>query len=190
MKSTCPWPKENKIMIKYHDTEWGVPLHDDKKLFEFIVLDTFQAGLSWQIVLNKRENFRKAFAGFDVNKIAKFNDNKFRQLITDEGIIRNKLKISGTIENAKAFIKVQKEYGSFDKYIWQFVGNKPKVNKWKDISQIPSSSKESDEMSKDLKKRGFKFVGTTICYAFMQAAGLVNDHTISCYRYKELKEKV
>jgi len=190
MENSCPWPKENKLMIKYHDTEWGVPIHDDKKLFEFIVLDTFQAGLSWQIVLNKRENFRKAFANFDVNKIVKFDDKKIQQLITDEGIIRNKLKITATIDNAKSFIKVQKEFGSFDKYIWQFVKNKPKVNKWKSISEIPPSSKESDEMSKELKKRGFRFVGTTICYSFMQAAGLINDHLISCDLYKTLYGKI
>lgn len=188
MKQSCPWPKENLLMIKYHDDEWGVPLHDDQKLFEFIILDTFQSGLSWQIVLKKRENFRKTFAKFDVTKIAKFNDKKIRELLSDEGIIRNKLKISGTIENAKAFIEVQKEFGSFDKYIWQFVKNRPIVNKWRSISELPASSKESDVMSKDLKKRGFKFVGTTICYAFMQAAGLVNDHVVSCYRHKEVQK--
>ena len=188
MKQRCHWPKENLLMIKYHDNEWGVPLHDDQKLFEFIVLDTFQAGLSWQIIMNKRENICKSFAKFDIKKIAKFDDKKVQELLSDEKIIRNKLKISGTIENAKAFIGIQKEFGSFDKYIWQFVNNKPKINKWESLSEIPASTWESDVMSKDLKKRGFKFVGTTICYAFMQAAGLVNDHFVSCFRYKEVQK--
>jgi len=174
-------------MIKYHDEEWGVPLHDDKKLFEFIVLDSFQAGLSWQIILRKREGFRKAFANFDVKKISKFTEANIQKFLSDESIIRNKLKITATIENAKAFMNIQKEFGSFDKYIWQFVNYKTKVNKWKSLSQIPASSKESDTMSKDLKKRGFRFVGTTICYAFMQAAGMVNDHIITCPRHKEVK---
>ncbi|MGD0710580.1 MAG: DNA-3-methyladenine glycosylase I [Bacteroidales bacterium] len=184
MKNRCPWPKEDELMIKYHDEEWGVPLHDDTKLFEFFVLDAFQAGLSWKTVLHKRGNFRKAFANYDVKKIAKFDDAKVQKLLSDEGIIRNKLKITSTIENAKAFIKVQKEFGSFDTYIWQFVGNKTIVNKWKTLSEIPASTKESDLMSKELKNRGFKFVGSTICYAFMQAAGLVNDHMSTCPRYK------
>jgi len=185
MKTRCPWPKENEQMILYHDTEWGIPLHDDQKLFEYIVLDTFQAGLSWQTVLKKRENFRNAFAQFNVQLIAQFNDKKMEELLNNDGIIRNKLKILATIENAKSFMNIQNEYGSFDKYIWQFVNNKPKINKWKTISEIPVFSKESDEMSKELKKRGFKFVGTTICYAFMQAAGMVNDHLVSCYCYKK-----
>ena len=188
MENRCPWTKDNSQMIKYHDTEWGVPLHDDKKHFEFIVLDSFQAGLSWQIVLKKRENFRKAFSNFDVNRISNFDTEKIQKLLSDEGIIRNRLKIQATIENAKAFIKVQKEFGSFDKYIWQFTGSTAIKNKWKSLSELPASSKESDIMSKDLKKRGFKFVGTTICYAYMQAAGMVNDHIINCPRYKEVQK--
>ncbi len=186
MENRCPWPKNDNLMIKYHDNEWGVPLHEDKKLFEFMVLDAFQAGLSWQIVIKKRENFRKAFANFNVKKIANFDNEKIEKLLYDDGIIRNRLKIESAVENAKAFIKVQKEFGSFDKYIWQFVKNKPKVNRWLKISDVPVSSIESDNMSKDLKKRGFKFVGSTICYSFMQAAGLVNDHIVTCPRYDEL----
>ena len=173
-------------MTKYHDKEWGVPLHDDRKLFEFMVLDAFQAGLSWSIVLRKRENFRKAFDNFDVNKIVKYDDKKIARLLKDEGIIRNRLKIAATINNAMAFKKVQKEFGSFDSYIWQFVKGKPIINKNKTIRSIPASSKESDRMSLELNKKGFKFVGTTICYAFMQAAGMVNDHTVDCFRYKKL----
>ena len=171
-------------MIKYHDEEWGVPLHDDKKLFEFLVLDAFQAGLSWSTILNKRENFRKAFDGFDYKKIAKYSDKDFERLIMDAGIIRNRLKILATIENAKQFMEIQKEFGSFDKYIWGFVNGKPLVNNFKSLKEIPAKTEISDEMSKDLKKRGFKFVGSTICYAFMQAAGLVNDHTLNCFRRK------
>jgi DNA-3-methyladenine glycosylase I len=186
MENRCPWPKNDSRMIKYHDTEWGVPLHDDKKLFEFLVLDAFQAGLSWQIVLTKREGFRKAFVNYNIKKIAAFNEEHINKLLFDESIIRNKLKIESTVENAKAFIRIQKEFGSFDKYIWQFVKNKPKVNKWNRLSDLPVSTYESDNMSKDLKKRGFHFVGSTICYAFMQATGMVNDHLVSCQRHKEV----
>lgn len=182
----CAWPKDDPLMIAYHDTEWGVPLHDDDKLFEFMVLDAFQAGLSWQTILRKRENFRKAFAGFNAKKIARFGEDKVAALMNDAGIIRNNLKIRATIKNAKLFLDIQKEFGSFDKYIWQFTGGKIIVNKRKTIKDIPPKSEESDAMSKDLQKRGFKFVGSTICYAFMQAAGMVNDHTTDCYRYKEL----
>lgn len=189
MKTRCPWTKEDELMIQYHDTEWGVPLHDDQKLFEFIVLDTFQAGLSWQIVLKKRENFKNAFAQFNVQRIAQFKEKKIEDLLMDAGIIRNKLKILATIENAKSFIKIQNEFGSFDKYIWQFVNNKPKINKWEKVSDVPAFSKESDAMSKELRERGFKFVGTTICYAFMQAAGLVNDHLVTCFCYKKNEVK-
>jgi DNA-3-methyladenine glycosylase I len=173
-------------MIEYHDTEWGVPVHDDRKLFEFMVLDAFQAGLSWSIVLKKRENFRKAFSDFEYTKIAKYNQKKIDRLIADPGIIRNKLKIAATVANARAFLRIQSEFGSFDKYIWSFTGGKTIKNKWKTLAQIPVSTKESDAMSKDLKTRGFKFVGSTICYAFMQAAGMVNDHLVSCFRYKEV----
>jgi len=175
-------------MIEYHDKEWGTPLHDDRKIFEFMILDAFQAGLSWSIVLAKREGFEKAFAKFDPKKVAKFNSDKIKNLVNNPEIIRNKLKIMATIENTKRFLEVQKEFGTFDKYIWQFVGNKPLDSKRKNLKNLPSRSRESDAMSKDLQKRGFKFVGSTICYAFMQAAGMVNDHMVYCFRYKELKK--
>lgn len=180
----CTWPANDEQMIAYHDTEWGVPVHDDKKHFEFLVLDCFQAGLSWKTILHRRKHFRKAFAGFDYKKVAKFTDEHVAELMQNEGIIRNKLKITGTIKNAKALMAVQKEFGSFDVYIWQFTGGKPLVNKHQQSSSIPATSKESDAMSKDLKKRGFTFVGSTICYAYMQAAGMINDHLVSCPRYK------
>lgn len=183
----CEWTKNNPFNNQYHDIEWGVPLHNDRKLFEFLVLDAFQAGLSWLTILKKRENFRQAFDDFDYYKIAKYNQNKIDELVKNEGIVRNKLKISATITNALAYIDIINEFGSFDIYIWQFVNNKTIDNKIKSIYDVPVSSKESDAMSKDLKKRGFKFVGSTICYAFMQAAGMVNDHETSCFRYKELK---
>jgi DNA-3-methyladenine glycosylase I len=184
----CPWPKNDPLMNEYHDKEWGVPLHNDQKIFEFMVLDAFQAGLSWSIVLKKRDGFRKAFEKFDVKKIARFDEKKILLLLQDEGIIRNQLKIRATVNNAKRFLEVQKEFGTFDKYIWQFTGNKTIVNKWNQLSQLPAKSPESDTMSKDLQKRGFKFVGSTICYAFMQAAGMVNDHLVECFRYEELKK--
>jgi DNA-3-methyladenine glycosylase I len=174
-------------MNQYHDEEWGVPLHDDQKIFEFMVLDAFQAGLSWKTVLHKRKNFEKAFAGFDPVKVAKFNEKKTEALMQDSGIIRNRLKILATVTNAQRFLEVQKEFGSFNKYILQFVNHKPIVNKWKQSSQIPAKSEASDAMSKDLQKRGFKFVGSTICYAFMQAAGMVNDHLVGCPRHKEVQ---
>ncbi|MEQ8189029.1 MAG: DNA-3-methyladenine glycosylase I [Candidatus Eremiobacterota bacterium] len=186
MKQRCPWTKDEPIMNKYHDTEWGVPVHDDKKLFEFMVLDSFQAGLSWLTVLRKREHFRKAFADFDVNKVAEFDEDKIAELLQNKDIIRNRLKIRGTVKNAIAFKKIREEFGSFDDYIWRFAGGKTITNRWEKLEQIPASTKESDSMSKDLKKRGFTFVGTTICYAFMQAAGMVNDHLVSCFRYKEI----
>ena len=182
----CEWPSTDPLMINYHDEEWGVPVHDDRKLFEFIVLDCFQAGLSWKTVLHKRENFRKAFDNFDFCKIADFNDDRFEILLQDAGIIRNRAKIKGTIQNARCFLEIQKEFGSFDKYIWQFTKRKTIHNKWKNMSEIPSRSHESDEMSKDLVKRGFKFAGSTICYAFMQAAGMVNDHLVTCFRHAEI----
>jgi DNA-3-methyladenine glycosylase I len=174
------------LYIEYHDTEWGVPVHDDRKLFEFLVLEGMQAGLSWLTVLRKRENFRRAFAGFDAARIAKFDARKVKQLMADPGIIRNRLKILATIGNARAFLAVRKEFGSFDKYIWQFVGGKPMINRRGAIGQVPASTAESDAMSKDLKERGFKFVGSTICYAHMQATGMVNDHLTSCFRHREL----
>lgn len=183
----CEWANnENDLIKKYHDNEWGIPVHNDFKLFEFLLLDAFQAGLSWQIILNKRESFRKAFDNFNPEIIASYDNNKFITLINDKGIIRNKLKILASISNAKAFLDVQKEFGSFDKYIWQFTNFKTIKNKYKSWNDIPASSKESDEMSKDLKQRGFKFTGSTICYAFMQAAGMVNDHIISCFRYNDI----
>jgi DNA-3-methyladenine glycosylase I len=186
MKTRCPWTKDDALMNEYHDCEWGVPVFDDQKHFEFLILDAFQAGLSWKTILYRREGFRKAFAGFDVKKVSKFNEQKVEELMQDERIIRNRLKITGTIKNAKAFIEIQKEYGSFNKYIWMFVNGKTIINKIKDISQIQSTSVESDAMSKELKKRGFTFVGSTICYAYMQAAGMVNDHVVTCFRHKEV----
>ncbi len=174
-------------MIAYHDEEWGVPLHDDRKLFEFLVLDAFQAGLSWRTILHKRENFRLAFDGFDAKLIARYKKRKIGQLLQNAGIVRNKMKIEATVGNAKAFLGVQSEYGSFDSYIWQFVGGKPKENRWRSLKRLPASTPDSDRMSKDLKDRGFKFVGTTICYAFMQAAGMVNDHLVKCFRYEEVQ---
>jgi len=173
-------------MIAYHDSEWGVPLHDDRKLFEFMILDAFQAGLSWSTVLNKRENFRKAFDNFDAAKIARYERRKISRLMSDAGIIRNRLKIEATVGNAFAFLDVRRQFGTFDKYIWSFVDGQPKANKWRSLRQIPSRSAESDRMSEELKSRGFRFVGSTICYAFMQAAGMVNDHLVDCFRYKKL----
>jgi DNA-3-methyladenine glycosylase I len=184
---TCAWPGADPLMNEYHDKEWGTPVHNDKKHFEFLVLDCFQAGLSWKTILHRRENFRKAFAGFDVHKVAKFGKREVAKLLKDEGIIRNRLKVEGTVKNAKAFIAVQEEFGSFDKYIWQFTAGKTIVNKRKISKDIPPNSQESDAMSKALKKRGFTFVGTTICYAYMQAAGMVNDHLVSCARHKHCK---
>lgn len=185
-KQRCGWPKK-PLDIEYHDKEWGVPVHDDSKLFEFIVLDSFQAGLSWSTILHKRENFRKAFDNFDYKKIADYNQTKIDELLNNSGIVRNKLKIFATITNAKAFMKVQAEFGSFNKYIWSFTGGKSIVNSWKEMKEIPTTSKESGAMSIDLKKRGFIFVGSTMCYAFMQGAGIINDHLVSCFRYKEIK---
>ena len=187
MKTRCPWPSDDKLMIKYHDKEWGVPLHIDKKLFEFLILEGFQAGLSWKTILHKRENFRKALDNFDFNKIAKYDQKKINSLLIDAGIIRNKLKIEGAITNAKAFLKVRKEFGTFNKYIWGFVNGKPVQNKFKSLKQLPAKTKLSDKISDDLKKRGFKFVGSTIVYAHMQATGMVNDHVVGCFRYRELR---
>lgn len=184
----CPWTGNNPLMIEYHDKEWGVPLHDDKKLFEFMILDAFQAGLSWNTIINKRINFKKAFDDFDFNKISRYSDIKIKKLLNDSGIIRNKLKIFAAVNNARCFIAVRKEFGSFDKYIWQFTGGRTIHNKWKTLKDIPAKTIESDAMSRDLIKRGFKFVGSTICYAFMQAAGMVNDHIVTCSRYKEIKK--
>jgi DNA-3-methyladenine glycosylase I len=178
----CPWAN-NELAIRYHDDEWGVPVHDDRVFFEFLILEGAQAGLSWNTILNKRENYRRAFAEFDPARVAKFDQKRIEKLLADSGIVRNKLKITSAIDNAKAFLAVQKEFGSFDNYIWNFVGGKTKVNRWKLPKQVPALTAESDAMSKDLKKRGFRFVGSTICYAFMQATGMVNDHVVSCFRY-------
>ena len=186
-KTSCEWPADDDLMIAYHDEEWGVPLHDDRKLFEFLVLDAFQAGLSWRTILHKRENFRLAFDAFDAQLIARYKKRKIGQLLENAGIVRNRMKIEATVGNAKAFLGVQSEYGSFDSYIWQFVGGQPKQNRWKSLKRLPASTPDSDRMSKDLKERGFKFVGTTICYAFMQAAGMVNDHLVQCFRYEEVR---
>jgi DNA-3-methyladenine glycosylase I len=188
-KQTCSWPKGDPLLLKYHDTEWGVPLHNDKKLFEFIILEGFQAGLSWLTVLKKRDNFRKAFDTFDFNKVAMYNQRKINSLLQDSGIIRNKLKIESTVTNAKAFIEVRKEFGTFNTYIWKFTGNKPIHNRFESLEEIPARTGLSDLISKDLKKRGFKFVGSTIVYAHMQATGMVNDHITRCFRYKEIIEK-
>lgn len=186
-KVRCPWLKSSyELYQTYHDTEWGVPVHDDRLLFEFLILEGAQAGLSWSTILKKRQGYKQAFDNFDAQKIAKYDQEKIEKLLKDEGIVRNRLKISAAIQNAKAFLKVREEFGSFDEYIWQFVGNKPKINSWKKLSEIPAKTAESDAMSKDLLKRGFKFVGSTICYAFMQAIGMVNDHTVNCFRYKEI----
>ena len=182
----CNWSVNDPLYIKYHDKEWGVPVHNDKKLFEMIVLDGAQAGLSWLTILKKRENYRKAFDNFDPKIVAMYDRRKVVQLLKNDGIVRNKLKIESAVTNAKAFLKVKDEFGTFDKYIWKFVNGKTIINSWKTLKEIPAFTGESDAMSKDLKERGFKFVGSTICYAFMQAAGLVNDHTIDCFRYKEL----
>lgn len=185
-KIRCGWVGKNPLMIKYHDTEWGVPVHRDKKLFEFFVLDTFQAGLSWEIVLNKREGFRKAFENFDIKKVANFTKKDVTNLLKDASIIRNRLKIEATVNNAKRFLEIKKEFGSFDKYIWQFTNHKIIKNKYTRESQLRSTSKESELMSEDLKKRGFRFVGPTICHAFMQGAGMTNDHITSCFRYNQV----
>jgi DNA-3-methyladenine glycosylase I len=183
--STCNWPSNYPLMIRYHDEEWGVPLHDDRKLFEFLLLDAFQAGLSWKTVLHKRENFSKAFDGFNPEKIAVYTEKDFDRLMADAGIIRNKAKIRATIQNARNFLDIQQEIGTFDKYIWQFTGGITICNALSSLKQMPVSSPESDAMSKDLRSRGFKFVGTTICYAFMQAAGMINDHLVNCWRYQD-----
>jgi len=173
-------------MLAYHDEEWGTPLHDDRLLFEFLILEGAQAGLSWRTILNKRENYRRAFDRFDAKKIARYDARKKKQLLADAGIIRNRLKIDATIDNAKAFLKAQEEFGSFDSYIWCFVEGKPIRNEFRALKDIPASTQESDAMSKDLKKRGFRFVGSTICYAFMQATGMVNDHMVDCFRYRSV----
>ena len=181
----CPWPANDELYIKYHDKEWGVPIHNDKKLFELLLLEGFQAGLSWRTILYKRQNFRKVFDNFDFNKIAKYDKRKINSLMKDAGIIRNQLKINSAITNAKAFLAVRKEFGTFDKYVWGFVDGKPIKNKFKSTKEVPARTELSDLISKDLKQRGFNFVGSTIVYAHMQATGMVNDHLVDCFRYNE-----
>lgn len=184
-KNRCEWCLKFEQYIEYHDTEWGVPVHDDRVHFEFLILEGAQAGLSWSTILKKREGYRKAFADFDPVKVAQFTEAKLEKILLDPGIIRNRLKVFAAVNNAKRFLEVQKEFGSFDAYIWTFVKGKPIVNKWKTLKQIPSTTKESDALSKDLIKRGFKFVGSTVIYAHMQACGLINDHLMDCFRYRE-----
>jgi DNA-3-methyladenine glycosylase I len=181
----CAWAIK-EYMHAYHDTEWGVPVHDDRLLFEFLILEGAQAGLSWDTILKKRENYREVYDHFDAVKIARYTQSKVDKLLADPGIVRNRLKVAASIGNAKAFLAVQKEFGGFDPYIWSFVGGKPRKNTWKSLKQIPTSTPQSDAMSRDLKRRGFKFVGSTICYAFMQAVGMVNDHEVGCFRYGQV----
>ncbi len=185
-KTRCAWAGTDPLYVAYHDDEWGAPVHDDRKLFEFLILEGAQAGLSWSTILKKRKNYRQAFDHFYARKIARYDARKVAKLLSDTGIVRNRLKIEAAIQNAKAFLTVQREFGSFDAYIWHFVGGKPKQNAWKKLAQIPTQTPESQAMSRDLIKRGFRFVGPTICYAFMQAVGMVNDHTVDCFRYREM----
>ena len=186
MISRCAWAGTREDMCAYHDEEWGVPIHDDRLHFEFLTLEGAQAGLSWETILRKREGYRAAFAGFDPNQVARFGEAEQQTLMLDSGIVRNRLKIGSTVTNARSFLEVQGEFGSFDAYIWRFTDGQPIQNSWRDLSQLPAETDESRAMSRDLKKRGFRFVGPTICYAFMQAAGLVNDHTLDCFRYAEV----
>ncbi len=188
-KTRCAWPGNDELYQRYHDHEWGVPLHDDQKLFEFLILEGAQAGLSWITILRKRENYRTAFDGFDATRIARYDARKIESLLQDAGIVRNRLKVQSTVINAQKFLEVQSEFGSFDKFIWQFVDGKPRQNVWRSLSEVPASTPESDAMSKELKRRGFKFIGSTICYAHMQATGMVNDHTTNCFRHAELGSK-
>jgi DNA-3-methyladenine glycosylase I len=182
LPTRCAWAKGDRY-VAYHDTEWGVPLHDDRALFEFLILEGAQAGLSWSTILNKRDNYRKAFDQFDAGKIARYKPRKIDALLADEGIVRNRLKIESAVQNAQAFLRARKEFGTFDEYIWQFVGGQPRQNGFRTLQEVPARTPESDRMSKDLQKRGFRFVGSTICYAFMQATGMVNDHVVDCFRY-------
>ncbi|MCK6557557.1 DNA-3-methyladenine glycosylase I [candidate division KSB1 bacterium] len=185
-KRRCPWCGDDPLCVAYHDAEWGVAVHDDRRLFEMLILEGAQAGLNWLTILRKRDNYRKTFANFDPARVAKFDRRKIAALLENPGIVRNRLKIHAAVANAQALLQVQKEFGSFDRYIWQFVGGKPKKNRWRELKELPSRTPESDAMSKDLKRRGFSFVGSTICYAFMQAVGMVNDHVVRCYRYREV----
>jgi len=189
MKTRCTWCGADPLYVGYHDEEWGVPVRDDRELFEHLVLDGAQAGLSWITILRKRENYRRAFDGFDPNKMAKYGPRQITRLMADEGIVRNRRKIEAAIVNARAYLELQDEVGSFSEFLWQFAGGRPRVNSWKSVAQLPAKSPESEAMSKELKHRGFKFVGPTICYAFMQAAGLVNDHIVDCFRHRQVGEK-
>ncbi|PYV16197.1 MAG: DNA-3-methyladenine glycosylase I [Acidobacteria bacterium] len=182
----CPWPGSDPLYVRYHDEEWGVPLHDDRALFESLILDGAQAGLSWLTILRKRENYRRAFDGFDPARVARYGEAKIARLLADPGIVRNRLKIASAVRNARMFLDAADEFGTFDRYIWQFVGGRPKRNRFKTVSEVPARSAESDAMSQDLRRRGFKFVGSTICYAFMQATGMVNDHLTGCPRYRQV----
>ncbi len=188
MKIRCPWARDNPLIIGYHDQEWGVPIHDDRLLFEFLILESAQAGLRWMLILQKRANYRKAFDNFEIDKVAAYDEHKIEELLNNNGIVRNRLKIQAAVANAQAILKIQKEFGNFNTYIWKFVDAKTVQNRWKTMHEVPSSTKESQEMSKDLKMRGFKFVGPTICYGFMQAVGMVNDHIIDCFRHQELNK--
>jgi DNA-3-methyladenine glycosylase I len=185
---TCEWHRGDALMLRYHDTEWGVPLHDDRKHYEFLVLDAAQAGLSWRTVLHKREGYRAAFADFDPEVVARFTQKRVEKLLQNPAIIRNRLKVNSAVINAQKFLEVQNEFGSFDKFIWQFVGGRPRVNRWQSLKQLPARTAESDAMSEELRRRGFKFVGSTICYAYMQAAGMVNDHVMHCHRWKAVQQ--
>jgi DNA-3-methyladenine glycosylase I len=189
MKIRCPWVNDDPLMMEYHDKEWGVPIHDDSLLFEFLVLESAQAGLSWNTILKKRENYRSSFDNFDPRKVAAYNDVKIEILRNDKGIVRNRLKINSAVSNAQTLQEIQREFGSFDKYIWKFVDGKPIQNRWKNIKELPLSTVVSGKMSIELKKRGFKFIGPKICYSFMQAVGMVNDHTVDCFRHSELERK-
>ncbi|HZC34149.1 MAG TPA: DNA-3-methyladenine glycosylase I [Chthoniobacterales bacterium] len=182
----CAWA-QTEALIRYHDEEWGVPQHDDRKLFEFLILEGAQAGLSWETILRKRENYRMAFSSFDPQRVAAYDRRAITSLLKNDGIVRNRLKIASAVANAKAFLKIQNEYGSFDRYVWEFVGGKPRLNSWRSLKLVPARTLESDALSKDLRKRGFTFVGSTICYAFMQAVGMVNDHVVNCFRYVQLR---
>ena len=186
-KQRCEWANSSALYLEYHDSEWGVPVHEERKLFEFLILEGAQAGLSWSTILNKRQAYIQVFDNFEPTKVANYNDTKVQALLANPGIVRNRLKIQAAIQNARSFLKVQDQFGSFDTYIWQFVDGKPIQNSWKSLQEIPATTKESDAMSKELKKRGFTFVGSTICYAFMQAVGMVNDHMVDCFRWQEVK---
>ena len=188
-RNRCAWGASHPVYIPYHDTEWGVLLHDDRRIFEHLVLEGAQAGLSWLTILKKREAYRRAFDGFDPRRVARYGDERIARLLADEGIIRNRLKIRSAVTNARAFLDVQEEFGTFDRYVWQFVGGRPRQNAWRTLDEVPARTTESDAMSKDLRSRGFKFVGSTICYAHMQATGMVNDHLVDCFRHREVQER-